>query len=342
MGIADLLFGDDTLDSTAGVSSDKNLTEKTVENVTGTQSKDATTRQEEAVRGAQQQTTNQSISGTTQTNTTSTTNQNQVTTGNQKTNEKQTTLDEQTQNLLKGLLGNVANSPAPGSKTFNDLSPIIANILGLSNTAITEEAKAQQELAKLNFQENILPQLSMFAQDVGSTENSAAQLLKTKALADLTTKLNAVSADASVKERSLRSNELLTLLSEGTKLGAGESQAGLANTQQATLLASILKGAEVTQVGETQSLQNLINNITANQQQTQTTQQNSTTASTATNQSDSLQLQRILDTTTADQTTGKISEIMEALNQLTSGTQQQDGGILDSISKLIAANANGG
>ena len=334
MALKDLLFGNDTLDSTSGVASDKNLTEKKVETTSGTQTRDATTRQEEAVRAAQQQNTKQ----TSTTNTTGTTNQNQVTTGKQNTAEKQTTLDVQTQNLLKGLLGNIAGQQAPGTGSFNAVSPVISQLLGLSNTAITEDAKAQQELARLDFQENVLPQLSLFSQEVGSTENSAAQLLKTKALADLTTKLTAISTDAGVKERQLRSNELLQLLSGGTQLGSAESQAGLANTQQAGIIASILKGAEVNQTSDVTSLQNLINNIT----QQQTTSQVSDTATTATSQSDSLQLQKILDKSVADQTTGSIAQIIEAINQTQSGTQQQDNGILDSISKLLAATSGNG
>lgn len=326
--LGDLLFGDSTLDSTQGQTSDRNVTEKTAETTQGTQLRDAETRQEQAERTAQQQNTKQDITTTTSAKT-----ENQQTvTGSQTVTGKQVALDEQTQNVLKNLISGIAGQPAAGSEALNLLTPILSQLAGLPTDSISQNAAAQQELAKLDFQQNVLPGLSIFAQQVGSNENSAAQLLRERALSDLTTKLSAIQTDAAVQERQLKGQELAALLQAGPGVGLGQSQAASAATQQVGLLAQILKGAEVSQQETTNSLQNLLSSLT----QEQTQRQISDVTSTVTGQSDTLQLSKILDKTLADQTSGKISNIEEAISELASGTQQQGRNLIDPLSRILA------
>ena len=96
-------------------------------------------------------------------------------------------------------------------------------------------------------------------------------------------------------------------------------------------MANVLKGSEVTQTGQTNTLQDLINNLTSTQTQTSSTN----LTSNKTSQSDELQLQAILNTTAAEETAARVQNIKELGNQLTSGTQQKDNSLLPAIAAIL-------
>ena len=326
--LKDLILGDDTLDSTAGVSTDRTLEDKTLTGGTSKQTENSNVRSEAAERAAAQETTNQTTTATTNV----ASQQNQKTTGSQTTAEKQTSLDAQTQNTLKMLLGNVADSPAAGTGAFNSASAIIQQLLGGSASGeVNNSIAADVAAAKLNFSENTLPGLNLFSQDTGSTLNSASDLLKAQEERKLATQLAQIQATGALEGKKLDINSLIAGLSGATGVGSAESGAALNATQQAALLANVLKGSEVTQTGQTNTLQDLINNLTSTQTQTSSTN----LTSNKTSQSDELQLQAILNTTAAEETAARVQNIKELGNQLTSGTQQKDNSLLPAIAAIL-------
>ena len=197
-----------------------------------------------------QQIANQQTTG----RTTNAANQSQQ--GQQKQNV--TSLDTQTQQLLKTLLSTTGQSIAPltdaVTSAVSGASPIFTNLQNLGNpSSVNNLINSAVGAAKLGFEGGEGNQIEQANQFTGSNDNSASQLLIQKGQRDEATTLGNVAAQTGLQAEpgaSSATSGLLNSIVQAMTAGGGLS----------SNLASVLKGATTT--GNTTSLQNLIGQST--------------------------------------------------------------------------------
>lgn len=175
----------------------------------------------------------------------------------------------------------VSNVNSARSSGAVDAQAQVANALAskVSNQGNNLDAliKAQQDAAKLSFSENQGAQISQFVDNVGSSMNSTAQLLKTKGDRDLAVMLASIAADTTLQSRQVDNQEAAVAADAATKatqgalqFDAGTSQALsdalAALSEQKGTVSSTLDKTAATQTQESQTntqavLQELLKNI---------------------------------------------------------------------------------
>lgn len=243
-----------------------------------------TTTQNQSNTGENLTTSNQTSANTGSTNTTGTQATQTQQTGTQ--NQVTSTLDADTINQLKTLLGGaVTNAGGAVNATGNSdalktiASTAFANGTGGNDSTVDASIAADQAQAKIDFSNGEGTQIAGLEQGIGSKNNTYSQLLEQKGTTDLATSLQKISADAKLQELGLNNNDLQTAI--GALTASSGAAATDANTALAPLLAivSALKGATSTTTGATtvagstsetatqQTIQDLINAITGTSDQ---------------------------------------------------------------------------
>lgn len=276
MGLFDSLFGSH---SSGNSSSTTNQTQ--VES--GTQQQSGQTQQVQQTAQTQQQ------SSTGQTS--SATEQNQSSAGQGVVS----TLDQPTQDLLKGLLPQLTDNATAGSgdKSNSDALKLIASHLydkatGGNAADVKAVTDAQSAQAKLDFQTGEGQQIGLTQQAIGSKDNTYSQLIEEKGNRDLATTLNTIAATGALNASQLDTGDFsaaITALRQASDTGATDANAAINPLLQ---VIQTLKGAtSVSNTAETTAGASSTNTSTAEQQlasvlaninnQTQTDQSTSST-----------------------------------------------------------------
>lgn len=256
MGLFDDLFGSHS----SGQSSSTN---QQTQNQTGTSQQQSTS--------ATQQTTEQTQQQASTGQTTSASSQQQQTAGKNVVS----TLDDQTQALLKGLLPQLANNAAgagAGDTSNSDALKVIASHLfekatGGNAAVVNQATEADKEAAKLDFETGEGQQIGLTQQAIGSTDNTYSKLIADKGRRDLATTLNQIAASGALKASELDTGDFSAAISALRQ--SSDTNAEDINSSIGPLLEVVnaLKGAtSVSDTSETTTGASQTNTQTAEQQ----------------------------------------------------------------------------
>lgn len=177
------------------------------------------------------------------------------TTGEEAQSSQVTLLDQQTQDLLKGLISQLG-AGVGGEGT--DFTQQIANLSSmLTGRAAGAESAIQAQIepivanARAKGETELGQSVTGLAQATGSSQNSLIQLLAQKGRNDLETQLAGLTAELNLKARETGTNEFQGALQA---LSTGTGSAGQ-DVNQIAALANILRGATATQTGTTTTTQ---------------------------------------------------------------------------------------
>lgn len=182
----------------------------------------------------------------------------QAQTGSVGGSSKVTTLDPGTVGLLQGLIQ--TQGANVGANYGDEIVGLTQQLSGLFDPSmIAQNIEADQAFAIQNYQNTVLPDLNLLAQNIGSSGNSFAALAKTSGAAQLSTNLAKIAADTRLQGTQLQAGALGSAI-QGYGAAAQAEQSPI---QTLLALVSGLTGAETT--GQTEQLYNLLNTT---QQQT--------------------------------------------------------------------------
>lgn len=197
--------------------------------------------------------------------------------GSASTKQTSSSLDDETIELLRGLIGDISGSVGSGASSTSErvsggldsldgFAEFLKQRAGGGQEAIEAATEAAVAKSERGFELGEGARIAQAQQNVGSRfGNTFSQLIEAEGNAALAAETAGIRANASVAGRELENNELSVvanlLLAQPELAARTEGQEGTQQIANLSQLVGLLKGAETVSTGEEQTTQTLVDII---------------------------------------------------------------------------------